>query len=525
MSVSLGKESRISQTVKGPTRIPGGPSLSVTAAPKHLTPHSPLYSEVVVALAPALDALGGNEDGHVLRTVVIGMQIGGLLDLGQLAASDLFYALLLKDIGAAGARAQRFHSYGNLSDDMARMINHADLTDLSQTVPLTAAILKGRAPLRRRLRSVSDLVLGSRRQATAVVRAGSRVAASLALEMGFSHGTAAALRSQTERWDGRGRPDGLSGEAIPVASRIVAVAEELDLLLSNHTPAAAITRLELEAGRRFDPVIVKLAERLIMRGRLLDQLADDDLEQQVLDQEPMQRRHVALAGRVDRLLTGIGRLIDSRSSWRTRHTERVKQLAVGAALSLPLPHRLGISSRRRLARAALLHDVGKISTPVSLHDQPRALTEQQLRELQGDTKLVDRVLHRVLDLADAALVTETFVMGEIHSHDDVHSRPLDLELEGHLMSALVSLADRFEALLSPRPQRAGKSAAEALAVLRQDVEERLRVYGEDELVQKYEGVDPWDLALTALEAYVASPSAASLLVPRKFDADAIVVVD
>lgn len=525
MSVTLGKETRITQAVKEPTRTSGGFPLSVTATPKDLTPHSPHYSEVVVALAPALDALGGHGDGHVLRTTVIGMQIGGLLDLGQLAASDLFYALLLKDIGAAGARAQRFHSYGDLSEESARLLSHADLTDLAHTVPLSAAILKSKAPLGRRLRNVSDLILGAQRQPAAVVRAASRVAASLALEMGFSHGTAAALRSQSERWDGRGRPDGLSGEAIPAAARIVAVAEELDLLLSVDTPTVAVAKLEQEAGRRFDPVIVKLAERLVLRGRLLDQLADDDLEQQVLDQEPVQRRHVALAGRVDRLLGGMGRLIDSRSSWRVRHSERVKQLAVGAALMLPAPYRLGVSSRRRLARAALLHDVGKISTPVALHDKPRALTDQQLSELQGDKVLVDRVLLRVLDLADAALVTETFVMAEIRAHDDAHSSPMDVGLEGDIMTALVSLSDRFEALLSPRPQRAGKSPAEALAILRQDVEERLTVYGEDELVHKYEGVDPWDLALTALEEYVASPSASSLLTPRKFDADAIVVID
>lgn len=515
----------MTQAVKEPTRIPGGLPLSVTATPKDLTPHSPHYSEVVVALAPALDALGGHEDGHVLRTVVIGMQIGGLLDLGQLAASDLFYALLLKDIGAAGAKAQLFHSYGELDEDAARVLSNADLTDLAQTVPLTTAILKSKAPLGRRLRNVSDLILGSRRQPAAVVRAGSRVAASLALEMGFSHGTAAALRSQSERWDGRGRPDGLSGEAIPAAARIVAVAEELDRLLTTDTPKGAIAKLELEAGRRFDPVLVKLAERLVSRGRLLDQLADDDLERQVLDQEPMQRRHVALASRVDRLLAGMGRLIDSRSSWRTRHSERVKQLAVGSALMLPAPYRLCVSARRRLARAALLHDVGKISTPVALHDRPRALTDQQLRELQGDARLVDLVLHRVLDLADQALVTETFVMAEMRAHDDAHARGMDSGMEGDLMTALVSLSDRFEALLAPRPQRDGKDAAEALAILRQDVEERLSVYGENGLVQKYEGADPWDLALTALEEYVASPSAAGLLTPRKFDADAIVVVD
>jgi hypothetical protein len=208
-----------------------------------------------------------------------------------------------------------------------------------------------------------------------------------------------------------------------------------------------------------------------------------------------------------------------------RHTERVKDVALGSALMLPAPYRLSVSGRRRLARAALLHDVGKIGTPVALHDKPRALTDQQRSELQGDNELVDRVLLRVLDLADAALVTETFVMAEIRAHDDAHAAHMDSVLEGDIMTALVSLSDRFEALLAPRPQRSGKSPAEALAILRQDVEERVSVYGEHDLVTKYEGMDPWDLALGALEQYVASPSAASLLTPRKFDADTLVVVD
>lgn len=496
------------------------------STPKHLAPHSPLQSEVVVALAPALDALGGNQDGHVLRSVIIGMQIGNMLDLGQLAGSDLFYALLLKDIGSAGARAQSFHSYGELTEDMARLLRHADLTDLSNTVPLSAALLRSKAPLGRKLRNVSDLILGNRRQPTAVVRAGSRVAASLALEMGFSHGTAAALRSKTERWDGRGRPDGLSGEAIPTASRVIAVAEELELLLATEPALVALEHLEAEGGRRFDPVIVKLAQRLVSDGDLLDKLVDDDLESIALNLEPMQRRHVALASRVDRLLTGIGRLIDSRSSWRTRHTERVRQLATGAASALPAPYKLGVSARRRLARAALLHDVGKISTPIAIHDHPRALTDEQLKQLAGNRDLVDRVVERVLDLADAALVTETFVIAEGPGPNDMAGTATDQNLQAELIAALINLADRFEALLSPRPQRAGKSVEQALEILRSDVAERQQVSGAftpGVITEDY--VDPWEVALRSLEQFVASPSAASLLVPRKFDADAIVVVD
>jgi len=526
VSVTLAKEGRYSQRgAKEPTRSVSWLPLTVDATPKSLAPHSPNYSEVVVALAPALDALGGNDDGHALRTTIIGMQMGGLLDLGQLAAGDLFYALLLKDIGLAAARAQRFHTYGELDEHAARLLHNADLTDLAQSLPLARALLASGAPLGRRLRNVTDLLIGSRRQPAVVVRASSRVAASLALDMGFSHGTAAALRSRSERWDGRGRPDGLSGESIPLAARIVAVADELDRLLATHEPAAAVARLQSESGRRFDPGVVKLADRLVTRGRLLEQLAVEDLEREALSQEPMQRRHVALAGRVDRLLAGVGRLIDSRSSWRVHHSERVRQLAQGAALQLPPPYRLSVPARRRLGRASLLHDIGKVSTPVALHDKPAALEAHQLRTLQGDLGLAERVLPRVLDLADAALVTETFVVAEVRAHDDADANRMDPKLESGLMTALVSLADRLEALMAPRPQRAGLSATEALEVLRRDVDESRDARREQGWLPGDEGTDPWAVALGALEAFVASPSAASLLMPRKFDPATLVVVD
>jgi response regulator RpfG family c-di-GMP phosphodiesterase len=67
-----------------------------------------------------------------------------------------------------------------------------------------------------------------------------------------------------ERWDGRGYPRGLAGEAIPLGGRIVAVVDCIDALASRRCykspwPAAAIREyLVAERGRRFDPMLVDL---------------------------------------------------------------------------------------------------------------------------------------------------------------------------------------------------------------------------------------------------------------------------
>jgi diguanylate cyclase (GGDEF)-like protein len=76
-------------------------------------------------------------------------------------------------------------------------------------------------------------------------------------------GTAAIIRSTHERVDGHGYPDGLAGEAIPLGSRIIAVADAFDAMTSNRpyrvAASAETAREELRrnAGTQFDAAIVE----------------------------------------------------------------------------------------------------------------------------------------------------------------------------------------------------------------------------------------------------------------------------
>lgn len=67
-----------------------------------------------------------------------------------------------------------------------------------------------------------------------------------------------------EKWDGSGYPSGLTGEAIPLSARIVAVADVFDALTTARpykrawTVEAAAEQLQKDAGRHFDPQLVEL---------------------------------------------------------------------------------------------------------------------------------------------------------------------------------------------------------------------------------------------------------------------------
>lgn len=72
-----------------------------------------------------------------------------------------------------------------------------------------------------------------------------------------------------ERWDGKGTPEGLAGMSIPLGSRIVAVADAFQAMLSDRvyrksmTPDQALKVMQQESGTKWDPSVVKALEEIV----------------------------------------------------------------------------------------------------------------------------------------------------------------------------------------------------------------------------------------------------------------------
>jgi two-component system, cell cycle response regulator len=77
------------------------------------------------------------------------------------------------------------------------------------------------------------------------------------------------IRSSHERWDGRGYPDGLSGDGIPLAARIILACDAYDAMTTERPysqargPEAALSEMREAAGTQFDPEIVKALEHVV----------------------------------------------------------------------------------------------------------------------------------------------------------------------------------------------------------------------------------------------------------------------
>ena len=85
---------------------------------------------------------------------------------------------------------------------------------------------------------------------------------------------AALVRSTHERWDGRGYPDGLIADEIPLGSRIVAIADAYDAMTSERphaaprTPQEALDELRACAGSQFDPAVVQTFRTVVAESAL-----------------------------------------------------------------------------------------------------------------------------------------------------------------------------------------------------------------------------------------------------------------
>ncbi|MDQ6949065.1 MAG: HD domain-containing protein, partial [Actinomycetota bacterium] len=83
-------------------------------------------------------------------------------------------------------------------------------------------------------------------------------------------GVAEVVMHHHERWDGAGYPDGLSGEAIPLGSRIVNACDAFDTITQARvfrptvkTPAEAIRELRQLAGTWYDPAVITALEKIV----------------------------------------------------------------------------------------------------------------------------------------------------------------------------------------------------------------------------------------------------------------------
>ncbi len=342
-------------------------------------------AELVGGLTLACDIASGFPPGKVLRTVIIAMRVGRHAGLPEDTLRDTFYTSLLRFLGCTGFSHEEAAEYG-AGDDIAlrNVMSMADPAEPGATLSSIVRRVGAGAPLGSRVKAVARLI-GDGKSLQRHARAQCETSATLAAMVGMSAEVRRSLAATCERWDGRGAPGGLSGEAIEVAMRLHHLADSAEIALHRDGEQAAITLVASRSGRWLDPALCRTFTR--ERRSILDGLDAPDLFRRFLSEEPEPHAVCDAAG-ATAVARAFAYLADLKSAFSLGHSTRVASLATRAAREVGL----GPAEIEDLERAALLHDVGRLSVPNSIWDRPGKLGFADWERVRLHTYYTERVL-------------------------------------------------------------------------------------------------------------------------------------
>lgn len=253
-----------------------------------------------------------------------------------------------------------------------------------------------------------------------------------------------------DRWDGH-NPSGLTGEEIPLYSRIIFLADRVDIL--SYQPGNILDQRETitqkisnNSGTMFDPKLVDALVKVATRESFWLDLTLDFIDYHLarrLTTCPVIARQEEIIS-ISRIFAEI---IDGKSPFTYRHSRLVAETA------LLLAYKAGFdkTQQNNMYVAGLLHDLGKLSIPEEILEKPAGLNKNEYNLIKQHTYIT----HQILSMIDGF---EEINQWASYHHETLNGKGYPFQLKAGdipLGSRIMSVADIFSALIENRPYRDG----------------------------------------------------------------------
>lgn len=412
------------------------------------------------ALSYALDMTEGQPAGHCIRCCWIGTRIGQVLGLTGAVFEDLYFTLLLKDLGCSSNAARICELY--VADDIT-FKRDFKVIDGSLTAALRFVFTKTGlgAGLSERLRATVNILRNGGEISRELIETRCHRGADIAAKMRFSAAVQQGIRSLDEHWDGAGKPVGLSGPDVPQISNIALMAQVTDIFNSANGPQAALAEVAGRSGSWFDPALVAALNQAARAPGFWTGLNDPDLETRVFADDPSRTSQTVDEDYLDEIASAFSDVVDAKSPFTADHSSRVTLYTdmIAEELGLPADH------RRWLRRAALLHDLGKLAVSNQILDKPGRPDPAEWAVIRSHPAHSRTILERVEAFRDIAPIA-----GAHHEKLDGTGYPNGIGGAALCLEArILTVADVFDALSADRPYRAAMPIKEALGIMAGDV--------------------------------------------------------
>lgn len=396
--------------------------------------------QVLCAFAYANDLAFGLQLEDTLRSAYLAWRIAEQLGLPKQERDDAYATALLKDAGCTSWTTELAQAWQG--DEIAA---RRDLLIFTPPNAMPAFVGWMRRHVGR-----DEAILAKLRRYLAVLRTSQPffheafattvvVASRIAERLGMSAGAQEALRSVFEQWDGSGYPNGRSGEAIPLVSRVVL---PTFFLIPVHRVSGREAAVELATtmrGNAFDPAVVDAFCVLATDETFWAELEAEDIQARVLALEPAARAAGGDEALMDAAALAFADFIDLKSRHAAAHSRRV------GGVSEQLARIMGCEAGAvaQIRRAGLMHDLGLVAVPTFVVDRPwLSLSEAERDQYRLHPYHGERILRRVPAFAPLAEMVGTH-------HERADGSGYYRGLSGtniSLGARIVAVADRLDTL-------------------------------------------------------------------------------
>jgi HD-GYP domain-containing protein (c-di-GMP phosphodiesterase class II) len=413
-------------------------------------------AELVGAFSYALDITEGQPPGHCVRACWIGSHIGIALGLDAAERTELYYTLLLKDLGCSSNAARICELYD--ADDRAFKQGYKTVgTGLAATIMFIARKTATARPLHQRAAAIGNILSNGDRIAQELILSRCTRGADIARTLRFSERVADGIYRLDEHWDGSGRPDRLCGDAIPLFAQIALLSQVADVFHSHAGGAAAVDEVRRRYATWFSPNLVDVFCGIAKDEGFWLALTAPKLDARLPALLPKSERVDVDDDYLDAIAAAFGQVIDAKSPYTAGHSTRVAALALAIGEAMDVP----VGRRRWLYRAALLHDVGKLGVSNAILDKPGSLDEHEWESMRSHAAHTQEILGRIGVLADIAPVAAAH-------HERLDGKGYPLALMGQEIgreTRIITICDFYDALTSDRPYRGAMPVEQALGII------------------------------------------------------------
>jgi HD-GYP domain-containing protein (c-di-GMP phosphodiesterase class II) len=415
-------------------------------------------ADFLMALAYATDLATGHPRDFALRSCVLAMRFVDVLGLDESIQRKVYHQALLRYIGCNADSHLLAAAWG---DEIAlrRDIHHIDIGNRDEFVQIfVRAItrkLAGTSP--DELAKAIERGLAEGPQVNIPILAGHcEVAQRIAERIGLPEDIRESLGQIYERWDGKGLPRGLSGEAVKFPVRLVTLAQGA-IALTDHLGFETMkAKIAERAGGGYE---AELAETFLAHCEQLMRGLDGPVDREtILAIEPLPHAMLDEANCEEAYLA-IADMIDMRMPFTFGHSRAVAALAEAAAKRIGLP----AADVRALRWAAYTHDIGELAVPVSTWMRAGELTERETDAARLHPYHGERAL---LPLGDDGRSVAALVLRHHERLDGTgyhrYAKANDLSPAARILAA----AEAFQTARETRPYRPALTNVAAASKLR-----------------------------------------------------------